>query len=453
VLRICVLSVLASFALIPRISPAAGPPPNEPVQKAVSTAIDASIRKDVLNKLARALESQYAIEDTAKKLAELVRARQKANAYKRISTAPELARALTEDLYAVAHDKHLHVDFSFTPLPEGPSGPPSPDVLNAIAKQNGAIPKLEILDGNVGYMRVNGVPFIESARSAIAAAFEFLRNTDALIIDNRGNGGGDPNTVALYVSYLSTGEPYVVNTFHWRAGNRIEEFKTTQLGDQAYGADKPVFVLTSPFTFSGGEELSYDLQAEKRAVVVGEVTGGGANPGGPVPLPHQFVVFMPGAVAVNPLTKTSWEGIGVKPDVGVPFTAALGKAHELAIERLMTRAADPMSRAALRAVAMKLESVAEAESAGSTRLSNAQIVGTYALEAGSGASLTILEKEGRLIQHMDGLADVALIFVKGNRYQREGRPDGSITSFRLSDGNTELLLEGQFRTPSIRQKQ
>jgi retinol-binding protein 3 len=131
-------------------------------------------------------------------------------------------------------------------------------------KLNGAIPKVEILDGNVGYTRVNGVPPVETARSAVAAAFAFLHNTDALIIDNRGNGGGDPNTVAVYVTYLSEGKPYIVNTFHWRAGDRVEEFKTTDLGELAYGAHKPVFVLASPATFSGGEELTYDLQVLKR---------------------------------------------------------------------------------------------------------------------------------------------------------------------------------------------
>src|SRR5262249_10166276 len=147
----------------------------------------------------------------------------------------------------------------------------------------------------------------------------------------RGNGGGDPNTVALYVSYLSEGEPFVVNRFHWRAGNRVEEFRTTNLGDLAYGAHKPVFVLTSPMTFSGGEEMTYDLQALKRAVVVGEVTGGGGNPGGSVPLGNQFVANIPSGQAVNPITGTSWEGVGVVPDVSTTAATALTKAHELAI--------------------------------------------------------------------------------------------------------------------------
>jgi len=430
------------------IAPAAGA-----ARPMSDTEIDTRVRKDVLDRLARELESRYVFEDTAKRLAELVRAKQRSNAYRSITTGPALARALTDDLLAVAHDKHLRVSFSFTPLPQGPSGPPSQEVLNQMRKQNGAIPKVEILDGNVGYMRVNGVPPLDMAQPAVAAAFAFLHNTDALIIDNRGNGGGDPNTVALYVSYLSEGAPFIVNTFHWREGNRVVEFKTTALGELAYGAHKPVFVLTSPGTFSGGEELSYDLQALKRAAVVGEVTGGGANPGGPVPLGHQFLVNMPSGRPINPVTGTNWEGIGVKPDIPVAAEAALIKAHALAIERLKTEAPDPVSRSALNAVQMKLESIEEAESGSATRLAYEEILGTYALEAGPGATVTILEKDGRLVQRVDGYPDVALIFLKGNRYKPENFPDGFITSFRVRGGKADLLLEVPFGPPTIREKQ
>jgi len=431
-------------------------PPSTPSAGAArpisETEIDARVRKEVLYRLAHELESRYVFEDTAKRLAELVRAKQRSNAYRSITTGPALARALTDDLLAVAHDKHLRVGFSFIPVPQDPSGPPSQEVQNQMRKQNGAIPKVEILDGNVGYMRVNGVPPLGMAHSAVAAAFAFLHNTDALIIDNRGNGGGDPNTVALYVSYLSEGESYVVNTFHWREGNRVVEFKTTDLGELTYGAHKPVFVLTSPGTFSGGEELSYDLQALKRAVLVGEVTGGGANPGGPVPLGHQFVVNMPSGRPVNPVTGTNWEGIGVKPDIPVSSRSALSRAHTLAIERLMAEAPDPVSRSMLDAVVMKLESVEEAESGSATRLANADILGTYTLQSGPGAAVTILEKEDRLVQRVDGFPDVALIFLKGNRYKPEGFSDGFTTSFRVTGGKADLLLEVPFGPPTIREK-
>ena len=289
-------------------------------------AVDAGVRKSVLEQLARRLDSDYAIPETARKLSMSLRASERSGAYRKITCAPELARRLTLDLLAIAHDKHLHVDYSFDPAPPAPPGPLSPQEIRQLRKLNGLIPKVEILDGNVGYMRVDGVPPLEVAHDAVAAAFAFVHDTDSLIIDDRGNHGGDPRTVALYMSYVSEGEPYLVNAFHWRGG-RIEEFRTTQLGELSYGASKPVFILTSPQTFSGGEELAYDLKVRKRGVVVGEVTAGGANPGGPVSLGHQFVANIPTGQAVNPVTGGSWEGIGVKPDVEVPAVQALGRAH------------------------------------------------------------------------------------------------------------------------------
>jgi hypothetical protein len=188
-------------------------------------------------------------------------------------------------------------------------------------------------------------------------------------------------------------------------------------------------------------------------LVVGEVTGGGANPGGPVPLGHQFFVNMPGGQAVNPVTGTSWEGVGVKPDISVTAAGALRKAHELAIDRLIVESSDPPGQSVLKAVAMKLQTSAEAESGSATRLATVDIVGTYVLESGAGPTLTILERDGRLMEHTDGSPDVALTLLNGNRYKLEGLPDGAIASFRTHDGKLELLREAPFGPPTIREKQ
>ena len=54
-----------------------------------------------------------------------------------------------------------------------------------------------------------------------------------------------------------------------RMSNRLEKI---------FGGKKPIYVLVSPKTFSAAEELAYDLQTSKRAVVIGQKTGGGAHP-------------------------------------------------------------------------------------------------------------------------------------------------------------------------------
>ncbi len=93
----------------------------------------------------------------------------------------------------------------------------------------------------------------------------------------------------------------------------------------------PVYILTSHHTFSGAEDFAYALQMAKRAVVVGETTGGGAHPTRPVSVGQGFVVFIPFARSLNPVTHTDWEGTGVVPDVQVEARQALDKARELTL--------------------------------------------------------------------------------------------------------------------------
>jgi hypothetical protein len=416
----------------------------------IDAKVDSPLRNELLNRLAVALETKYVIPETATKLASLVRAKQKANAYKAITSPMGLAQALTDDMFSVAHDKHLRVYVSFSPPPAGPESGPSPEQLAQVRKENGAISRLEILDGNVGYMRVNGVPWIDGARPAIAAAFAFLHNSDALIIDNRTNGGGDPHTAALYVSYLSEGEPFVTGSFHYREGNRVQDFRTTKLGDLSYGASKPVFVLTSSWTFSGGEGVAYDLQAQKRAVIVGETTAGGATSPQRLSLGHQFMLAVPVARGVNPITGTSWEGVGVKPDVPVDAPRALNKAHTLAIEQLRASAPDDWARSNLDSILMKLQTIEEAESGKAVRLRNAAVLGAYVPAIGTGTTVVVLEKDGQLVRHIDGLPDRVLMHLGGNRYGQEGLPSGFTLSFRAGAGKMELLMEEPNRSSVIR---
>ena len=418
----------------------------------IDAKVDSALRKELLNKIAVELESNYVIPQTAQKLAVLVRAKQKANAYKKITSKLEFARALTDDLFAVANDKHLSVSISFSRLPAGPPGPASPEELERIRKENGAIPKLEVLDGNVGYMRVNGAPTLEGSRPAVTAAFAFLHNTDALIIDNRGNNGGDPNTATLYESYLSEGAPHLAGSFHYREGNRVQEFWTTDLGELSYGARKPVFVLTSTRTFSAGEGVAYNLQALKRAVIVGETTAGGATSPRRVSLGHQFVLSVPVATGVNPITNTSWEGIGVKPDVPVEESIALSKAHTLAIEGLRASAANDRERSVFDSILMKIQSIEEAGSASTVRLPTADLVGAYVPVIGTGTTVVIFEKDGQLTWHVDGAQERALLHLGGNRYQRQGLPSGFTISFRAKSGKIELLMEDPIRPSVIREK-
>jgi C-terminal processing protease CtpA/Prc len=182
----------------------------------------------------------------------------------------------------------------------------------------------------------------------VAAAMSFVANTDALIFDVRQNGGGSPEMVALISSYLFGDKPVHLNSIYQREGNRTEDFftKPTVLGKK-YG-DKDVYVLTSNRTFSAAEEFTNNLKALKRATIVGETTGGGANPGGMFRLDEHFGIFVPTGRAINPITKTNWEGTGVKPDVEVSKELALKTAHLMALNKVVEKTKEENLKGALK---------------------------------------------------------------------------------------------------------
>jgi C-terminal processing protease CtpA/Prc len=311
--------------------------------------IDAAVRKEVVQTLAKELEAAYVFPDVAKKLAEMLRGKLDKGEYDKLQTGQALAKQLTDDLQGLSHDKHLRVMCSSKPLPKPGQKKPSPEEIKNMQKEmqrrNSGFVKLERMPGNVGYMDLRGFMDHEAGAETVAAAMTFLSHTDALILDLRRNGGGTPKMVQLVCSYLFPADkPIHLNSLYWREGNRTEEFWTLKdLLGKRY-VDKDVYVLTSRMTFSGAEECAYNLKTQKRATLVGETTGGGAHPGKGVPLGEHFGAFMPTGRAINPVTKTNWEGTGVEPDVAVDAEKALDTAYELALKKLKEAATDPKAK-------------------------------------------------------------------------------------------------------------
>jgi C-terminal processing protease CtpA/Prc len=174
---------------------------------------------------------------------------------------------------------------------------------------------------------------------AYTSALSLLVGSKALILDLRRNGGGDPESVAFLMShFFPEGDSRLINTIYTRPKDETRQFWTSRVPVHYAG---PVYVLTSPRTFSGGEECAYDFQTQKRATLVGEVTGGGANPGGGFSLGKPFVVFIPTGKAINPITHTNWEHVGVKPDIAVPAADALKTAHAAILKDLIAKEKNP----------------------------------------------------------------------------------------------------------------
>lgn len=269
------------------------------------------------------------------------------------------AEALTKTLQTVARDKHLRVRHHEQPQPER-SDSREPTADERAAFEHGAravnfgVERVERLPGNIGYLELRGFMPVGLASDAITAAMKLLTNTEVLIVDLRCNGGGDPSTVQLVCSYLL--DPGVhLNDLIWRDGQR-NEFRTLEtLPGPRYGTHKPVYVLTSSRTLSGAEEFSYNLRNLKRATLVGETTGGGANPGRVHRLNAHFSMFVPSGRAVNPITGTNWEGTGVEPHLKVAAHDALRFAQLQALKTLLLTAGSADDQARLQSRIVELE--------------------------------------------------------------------------------------------------
>jgi C-terminal processing protease CtpA/Prc len=198
--------------------------------------------------------------------------------------------------------------------------------------------RAERLPGNIGYLDFRYFHDAGEGGPTAIAAMNFLGNCDALIFDMRRNGGGEPSMIQLISSYLFD-EPRHLNSFYIRAKDTIQQFWTSAYVQGRRMSNIDVYVLTSSFTFSGAEEFSYNLKNMKRGTIIGETTGGGAHPvEGHVFLNLNVEIGVPYGRAINPITHTNWEGVGVKPDIEVPASEALTVARVEALKKLRDKA-------------------------------------------------------------------------------------------------------------------
>jgi retinol-binding protein 3 len=291
--------------------------------------LNRQVKNEIVEHIAAALKANYIYLDTALKMSSFIRHQLKAGTYDTIKTPSVFAAALTNDILSVYHDGHLSIDYA--PVLSESLNKNNPEAKNAIEerrlkfrkKVNFGFSKAEILPGNIGYIEIGG--FFEpdkDAREMAIAALRFVSNSEALIIDLRKNMGGDPRMVTFICNFFFKDKVHL-NDLCARKDNSIDSFWTRPDTLLQTLNTIPIYILTSKTTFSAGEELTYDLQAQKRAVVVGENTGGGAHPVQPLDVGHGFVANIPFARAINPITKTDWETTGVTPDIKTSSDKAL----------------------------------------------------------------------------------------------------------------------------------
>jgi hypothetical protein len=373
-------------------------PPRQPEQPDMT--IDAGVRTQVIEGVLKNLNEAYVYPETAKRMEEAIRERVAKKEYEGVTSAKALAQMLTQHLQLVSRDKHLRVNYRAEALPEGEAlpgaarvvrrvapgdggggGNPSPDgapVRRIIREPNGAetpadnspprvvrrnpndltgnmgLEKIETLEGNLGLLEFSYFDASPESRKRISDAMNKLADTDALVIDLRRCRGGASGAITLLMSYFFDKPVHLSDAYDRLTGDTMTFHSLAEVPGRRYG-QKDVYILTSHFTFSAAEDISYTLKNLKRALIVGETTGGGAHPVMGRRLNEHFFVMVPFARYISPVTKTNWEGTGVEPDIKTPAAHALKVAQLTALKKLSAQKQDAKASAALKSLIETLQ--------------------------------------------------------------------------------------------------
>jgi retinol-binding protein 3 len=314
--------------------------------------IDAGQRRQAVTELARILRARYCTAPTAEKAATFVERKLAEGGYDKLAGAEAFAQALTADLQNVTQDKHIRFGVVAPP-------PPAPGASSATGgneeaeraarilearRSNYGLVKAEVLSGNVGYLEVRRFQSPDLAGDTIAASMQFLVNSDAIIVDLRNCHGGSPFAMPIFAGYFLS-RPTHLFDMEFRGDNYTDHFWTTAWLPGKRLAGIPMYILTSAYTFSGAEGFAYRFKVLKRATIVGETTGGGANAGGVLDVAPFFRVWMPMGRPVDRDTATNWEGTGVLPDIKTAAREALAIAHVEALKTFRSKSANDQERA------------------------------------------------------------------------------------------------------------
>jgi hypothetical protein len=315
-------------------------------------AIDARLMEAIIDSVAAALHETYVFPDIAEKIESRLRKRFRKLEYRPFTTLEAFTRELTKDFQEVSHDRHMWVRrASAGEIEEARiEEPTKEDIARRVARQaynNFGFEKVERLGWNIGYLKFNYFANTKHAGEVATAAMRFLANCDAVIIDLRDNGGGSPSMVQLISSYFLE-ESTHLNSFYIRKTDETKQFWSYDHVPGKRMEDVPLYILTSERTFSGAEEFTYNMKNLERATIIGETTGGGAHPTERKLFADlEVVMSVPFGRAVNPITKTNWEGTGIEPHIKVSRDEALEVGRIEAMKALLEKAEQPEIREGL----------------------------------------------------------------------------------------------------------
>jgi hypothetical protein len=413
-----IILCLIMFLTSPLLAGAQPPPP-----------LTGDDRGAIVDQISNALLETYVFPNDAEVMAQRLAKQLESGAYDDATDFSVFCHLLNQDLHSVRRDPHLHVDFA-PPQPAEPGGAQQVDeekrMLEKLPRLNYGFRRLELLEGNIGYLRLDAFIDASLGGATAIAAMAFLANADAMIFDLRNNGGGSPSMIQLISSYLFE-EPTHLNSFYIRRRDTTKEFWTQSDIQGERRSEVPVFVLTSDRTFSAAEEFAYNLKHLGRATIVGERTRGGAHPVERFRVEgYPMVVSLPFGRAINPITGTNWEGTGVEPDVKVVAERALDTAHLEVLEMIADMTEDTQRKQELELTQARVKSRVDPIDLDETEIQ--AYVGAYGPHR-------VIVKDKNLVLLIGGNLEMPMIGIGDDRFVLDGMEEVLVTFERNENGD------------------
>lgn len=302
----------------------------------LSTATIGSCAEEriAVDEIADAIEERYVIESTATKSAETLRRKNSVGEFDvHCEDGKAFAKALTRHLRAITGDKHFYAEFTAN-LNSQEGNDWVAQWREEAASNAFGVQRVQRFKGNIAYIALSSFYEYEPAKAALASAFALISTSDAAILDLRGNGGGSPETAwPIEWTFKAVGDP-VLRKMETRVG-KPEKLEQPSIDWPRYGRKRPLVILINRSSFSAAEAVAYGLQADGRAVIFGEPSGGGAHMlGDAVAVTGGWNIGIPETRPVNKITGENWEKDGVVPDIKVLSDDALDSALAYLQEKL-----------------------------------------------------------------------------------------------------------------------
>lgn len=298
-------------------------------------SVDTKELATLIDSISTIVQRYYIEPETGKQIADHILAKHKKGHYADIKNPQVLSDSLKEDLRAINGDLHMSMIYK-SPREISTANTPSIQINKSGLWTNYGLNEIKVLDGNIGYLKIKHFTrhqFLENIKPIITSAIESLKNTDALIVDVRNNGGGFEDMVAYYISYfVDSKDPIHLSDYRCTLHNHTYGVSTDP---DVLGTKLPntkLYVLVNANTGSAAESFAYMLKHMGRATIIGETTAGAGNGASNHEINDRFTIQVSSEETINAITKTSFEKTGVIPNIKTSSVQAFPLGYKLALE-------------------------------------------------------------------------------------------------------------------------